>query len=86
MTGTKSHALAPITPAAAKVTFEQLMDARRPLLFARMPSMVRGDREKGGSFEGIYTYPAAMSAHRWNVALQKSRRLRVQRRMAGRAR
>jgi hypothetical protein len=86
MAGTKPHPLAPITPAAARLTFEQLMDARRPLLFSRMPLMVRGDREMGGSFADIYTYPAPMSAHRWNVALQKSRRLRVQRRMAGRAR
>ena len=86
MSGTKSYPLAPITPAAAQPTFEQLMDARRPLLFSRMPRMVRGDREMGGPFEDIYSYPAPMSAHRWNVALQKSRRLRVQRRMAGRAR
>lgn len=86
MTGTKSYPLAPITPDAARVTFEQLMDARRPLLFSRMPRMVRADREMGDYFEDIQTNPAPMSAHRWNLALQKSRRLRVQRRTAGRAR
>jgi len=86
MTGTKSHPLAPITPEAARLTFEQLMDARRPFLFSRMPRMVRIDREMGAYFEDVQIYPAPMSAHRWNVALQKSRRLRIQRRTAGRAR
>jgi len=86
VTRTKSYPLTPITPAAARLTFEQLMDARRPLLLSRMPRTVRGDREKDDSFEDLYTYPAPLAAHRLNVALQKSRRLRDRRRMAGRAR
>jgi hypothetical protein len=78
--------LTPITPAAARLTFEQLIDARRPLLLSRMPRMVRGDRDKNDSFEDLYTDPAPLAAHRLNVALQKSRRLRGRRRFAGRAR
>jgi len=86
MTAAKPNPLAPITPALAKMTFGQLMDARRPLLFSRMPGMVRGDRERHGSFEAMYADPSPISARSWNAALQKSRRFRIQRRMAGRAR
>jgi len=84
MTAAKSNPLAAITPSLAKITFGQLMDARRPLLLLRMPWMLRGDRERRGSFDD--TDPSPMSARRWNAALQKSRRFRIQRRMAGRAR
>lgn len=86
MTRTQSYSLTPITPAAAQPTFEQLMDARRPLLLSRMPRMVRADREKDDSFEDLYTDPAPLAAHRLNVAIQKSRRFRGRLRTAGRAR
>jgi len=76
-----------------KTNLEQLMNASRPLLFSRMPRMLSGDGEMTGALqhefrfiEGIQTHRAPVSPHRWNVALQKSRILRVQRRTAGRAR
>jgi len=86
MTPTKSYPLNPITPAAARLAFKQLMDTRRPLMFSGMRLMVRGDRETGDYFDDTQPRRAPVSAHRWNLALQKSRRLRVQRRRAGRAR
>ena len=76
-----------------KPNLEQLMNARRPLLFSRMPRMLSDDGQMARAllhrfryFEGIETHPARLSVHGWNVAFQKSRALRVQRRKADRAR
>ena len=76
-----------------KPNLEQLMNARRPLLFSRMPRMLSDDGQMARSllhrfryFEGIETHPAQLSVRRWNVVLQKSRALGVQRRRADRAR
>lgn len=76
-----------------KPNLEQLMDAHRPLLFSRMPRMLSDDGHMARAllhrfryFDGIETHPARLSVRRWNVAFQKSRALRVQRRKADRAR
>jgi hypothetical protein len=76
-----------------KPNLQQLMNAQRPLLFSRMPRMLSDDGRMARAllhrfryFDGIETQPARLSVHRWNVAFQKSRALRVQRRKADRAR
>jgi hypothetical protein len=68
------------------MNLEQLMNAHRPLLFSRMPRMLRDNGMMAGNlqhefryFEGAHTHPVPVSAQRWKVALQTSRILRKQR-------
>lgn len=92
MTPKKSYRLPRSVTVTTKATLEQLMNSRRPLLFSRMPRMLRGNGAMAGAlqhafrhFEDIQTHPAPVSVHRWKAALQMSRLLRAQRRRAGRA-
>lgn len=68
------------------MNLEQLMNARRPLLFSKMPRMLRGNGMMAGTlqhefryFEGVHTHPVSVSARRWKVALRTSRILRTHR-------
>jgi hypothetical protein len=68
------------------MNLEQLMNARRPLLFSQMPRMLRGNGMMAGNlqnefryFEGVHTHPVSVSARRWKAALQASRILRIHR-------
>lgn len=79
-------------PIKSKPTLEQLINARRPLLFSRMPRMLRDDgemvagalRESSDSENDHASKAVPMSEHRWRVALQMSRILRAQRRRGSR--
>ncbi len=75
------------------LTLEQLVNAHRPLMFSQMPRMLRGDGMMAGALRhefryylrNIPTHPGPVSAHRWNLALRKSRILRGHRPKTGRA-
>ena len=78
--------------AEAKLTLGELMDAQRPPLFSRMPSMLRGDGMMADSLQhefyyvgNIDTHPVAVSVQQWKVALQTSHILRGHRRSTSRA-
>jgi len=92
MTRKKSVPLPRDVPEKTNPTLEQLMNAGRPLMFSRMPRMLRGDGTMAGTldhqfryFEDIQTHPVPVSVRRWEVALQMSRILRDQRRRASHA-
>ncbi len=92
MTSPKSHAVPEDTAAKATLTLEQLIDAHRPLLFGRMPRMLRGDGSIAGSlqqehrfFRALHPDHAPVSARRWKAALLRSRILRGHRRRVNRA-
>jgi hypothetical protein len=68
---------------------EQLMDARRPLLFSRMPRMLRDDGRTVDALRNEFravennaevTPAAPVSPARWKRALATSRRLSLRRR------
>ena len=68
------------------MNLEQLMNARRPLLFSLMPRMLRDDgvmadilQHEFRYVDDIHTHRVAVSARRWKVALQTSRILRSHR-------
>jgi hypothetical protein len=92
MTSQKSHAVPEDTAARPTLTLEQLIDAHRPLLFSRMPRMLRGDGVIAGSlqqevrfFRALHPDHVAVSARRWKAALLRSRILRSHRRKVSRA-
>jgi len=92
MTTKKSYPLPRDVPVKTNSTLEQLMNARRPLLFSLMPRMLRGDGTMAGTldhqfryFEDIQTHPVPVLVRRWKVALQMSRILRDQLRRASHA-
>ena len=71
---------------------EQLMDARRPLLFSRMPRMLRDDGRTADAlrneFRAIENNPevtpaATVSPRRWKRALATSRRIFLRRTSRG---
>jgi hypothetical protein len=66
------------------VTLAELEDARRPLLFALLPRMLRGDGTTPKSLQAAFGYvdqhheqasSSPVSALRWSRALATSRRL-----------
>ena len=67
-----------------QVTLAEVEDAGRPLLFSRLPRMLRGDGTTPKSLQALFRYidhdhdqqPAApVSRQRWRSALATSRRL-----------
>lgn len=92
MTGQKSHPGPENTAGRNTLSLEQLIDAHRPLLFARMPRMLRGDGTIAGSlqqefrfFRSLHPDHVPVSPRRWKAALLRSRILRGHRRGVNRA-
>jgi hypothetical protein len=92
MTSPKSRPLPEKTAGRGTLSLEQLIDAHRPLLFGRMPRMLRGDGTVAGSlqqehrfFRALHPDHAPVSARRWKAALLRSRILRGHRRRVNRA-
>jgi hypothetical protein len=80
------------TTGKATLSLEQLIDAHRPLLFSRMPRMLRADGAIAGSLQQEFRFFRALhpdrlpvSAPRWKAAILRSRILRGHRRRVNRA-
>ena len=93
MTSEKPNSAPKNTTAGATLSVEErLIDAHRPLLFSRMPRMLRGDGTIGGSLQHQFRFfralrpdRGAVSARRWKAALLRSRIVRGHRGKRGRA-